>query len=144
MISGAWREIRLPPGECATNYARVSGMTGSTDLPPETLDNTPAVAVYHAAIAVATPNQPPALMMLAPPVPCKKPMPSTIKVMNSSTNTSAVAPLVRNEASIMIPVNMPQAIRYHPTAEPDGPVLDPKLMPNPGMRSAAKESQNAP
>ena len=96
------------PASRASVLLGPSGFTGST-VRPNVEFVTAAKEAYHAAIAVARPNQPPSLVM--PSLAAASPMPSRMNVAVSRANTSATAAVVRSDAMNMYVVKMPQAIR---------------------------------
>ena len=66
-------------------------------------------------------------------------MPSTMNVIASSRNTSAIAPVVRSEATNMYAVKIPHVHRYSPSAADELGLGD-----DPAARPRSNEIQNAP
>src|SRR5581483_2961540 len=88
-----------------------SGKTGKiTRLNVEFV--TPANDAYHAAAAVATPNQPPTFVHVSDA--WNEPIVSHTKVRVRSRNTNATAPLTRNDAMNMYAVKIVQPMKKVP------------------------------
>ena len=98
----------LLPAATDLRYTRLKGTTGSIVRPKVEL-MTAANDAYQAAMAVAKPNQPPSLIVLA--LAPELPMPRMMNVIARSRNTSATAAVVRSEATNMYVVKMPHVHR---------------------------------